>query len=60
MKQFLDAWPKKMARVDAEEIPMASRTALERNEPEDDALEHPHVRQVIDLLTWHIGVEDAR
>ena len=39
---------------------MASSTAFARHEHEEDALEHPHSRQVIDLLAWHIGLENAR
>ena len=35
----------------------ASRAMIEADE---DELDHPHVKQVLDLLTWHIGVEDAR
>jgi hypothetical protein len=31
-----------------------------RIEAEEDELDHPHVKQVLDLLAWHIGVEDAR
>ena len=27
---------------------------------EEDALDYPHVKQTVDLLTWHIGVENAR
>ena len=34
--------------------------ALDRLASEDDDLEHPHPRQIMDLLSWHIGVEDAR
>ena len=31
-----------------------------RIEADEDELDHPHVKQVLDLLAWHIGVEDAR
>ena len=30
------------------------------HEHEDDALKHPYVKQVFDLLAWHIGVVDAK
>lgn len=30
------------------------------HEDEDNVLEHPHVKQVFDLLAWHIGVMDAK
>ena len=33
---------------------------LTQYELEEDGLEHPHGKHVIDLLTWHIGLEDAR
>ena len=31
-----------------------------RYEPDEEEFEHMHVKQVYDLLAWHIGVEDAR
>ena len=31
-----------------------------RIEADENDLDHPHVKQVLDLLAWHIGVEDAR
>ena len=29
-------------------------------EPDEEEMEHPHVKQIFDLLAWHIGVLDAR
>ena len=51
---------KQTRRVDERDVSMASSTAFARHEHEEDALEHPHSRQVIDLLAWHIGLENAR
>ena len=51
---------KQLRRVEDGDVSMASRTALGRHAPDEDALEHPHSRQVIDLQAWHIGVENAR
>ena len=31
-----------------------------RREVEEDALEHPYVRQLSDLIAWHVGVLDAK
>ena len=33
---------------------------MSRHEHEEEGLEHLHVKQVLDLLAWHIGVVDAR
>ena len=34
--------------------------ALERHGPDEDALEHPHAKQIVDLLAWHVGDLNAR
>ena len=31
-----------------------------RHEPEEDELEHPHTRDLFDLLAWHVHVADAK
>jgi hypothetical protein len=33
---------------------------LRRRDEEEDALEHPHVKQMVDLIAWHIGAIDAK
>ena len=35
-------------------------TTFTRQGCEDEEMEHPHVKQILDLLAWHIGVLDAR
>ena len=49
-----------MRRWEDGDVSMASCSTLGRHEPDEDALEYLHSRQVIDLLAWHIGVESAR
>ena len=34
--------------------------ALDRHGSEEDTLEHPHMKQIFDLLAWHVGVMGAR
>ena len=34
--------------------------AYARRDNEEEELEHPHVKQILDLLAWHVGVLDAR
>ena len=33
---------------------------MRRHEFEEDTLEYPHIKQIFDVLAWHIGVENAR
>ena len=54
------AHKKQLKRKHEEEVPNSPHVALVRHETEDEEIEHPHARQIMDLLTWHIGVEDAR
>ena len=51
---------KQLKRVDGEDVSMGPHSTLLRREFEEDALEHPHGKQIIDLLAWHTRVEDAR
>ena len=51
---------KQLKREEGEDVSMHPHSTLARREFEEDALEHPHAKQVIDLLAWHIGLEDAR
>ena len=37
-----------------------SRNACRHYEPDEDELQHPHVKHIFDLLAWHIGALDAR
>lgn len=58
--EFHSARKKQSRKRDGEDVTMAPHARLARYGLEDDGLEHPHGKQVIDLLAWHIGVEDAR
>ena len=40
--------------VDAAPNPFA------RHAPEEDELEHPHTKELFDLLAWHVHVQDAK
>ena len=40
--------------------PISARLALGRHKHKENALKHPEVKQIMDLLAWHIGVEDSR
>ena len=51
---------KQFKRVDGEDVSMGAHGTLGLRESEEEALEHPHAKQIIDLVAWHIGVEDAR
>ena len=46
-------------RRNEDDVYMSLYNQLEHDH-EDDVLEHPHVKQVFDLLAWHIGVVDAK
>lgn len=48
----------KRRRVDA--TPISTHISMGRHEHKQNALKHPQVKQIMDLLAWHIGVEDAR
>ena len=43
-----------------DDVSVAPSRTLRRHEHDEVALPHPHVKQVADLLAWHIGVENAR
>ena len=45
-------------RNNEEDVSISLCNQLE-HEHKDDALQHPHVKQVFDLLAWHIGVAGA-
>jgi hypothetical protein len=42
------------------EASSSSNAELRRRDEEEDALEHPHVKQMVDLIAWHIGAIDAK
>lgn len=46
-------------RNNEEDVSISLYNQLE-HEHKDDALQHPHVKQIFDFLTWHIGVADAK
>ena len=51
---------KQSRKREGEDVTMTTHARLSRYGLEEDGLEHPHGKQVVDLLAWHIGVEDAR
>jgi hypothetical protein len=51
---------KQKRRRDEGDASSLHQSSLRHCDSEEDALEVPHVRQVCDLVAWHIGVEDAR
>ena len=52
---------RKKLRTEMQEIGSdAAHMACARLDNEEEDLEHPHVKQVLDLLAWHVGVLDAR
>ena len=51
---------KQLKRRREEDVTIGPQSTVVRQEPEEDALDHPHVKQVLDLCAWHIGVEDAK
>ena len=51
---------KQLKRREHDEVAITMHSSLSRHMPEEDALDHPHTKQIIDILAWHIGVENAR
>ena len=51
---------KKLRRRDGNGLAMAPYNTWGRYEPKEDALEHPYVKQIFDLIAWHIGVLNAK
>ena len=51
---------KQLKRRHETEVLVSPHIAFNRHVTDEDDLEQPHARQIMDLLTWHIGVEDAR
>ena len=57
--QAYNARRKQKRRRDEDDASSLHHGSLRRHDSEEDASEVPHVRQVCDLVAWHIGVEDA-
>lgn len=51
---------KKLRRGLEESVHDTAHMAFTRQETQEEGLEHPHVKQVLDLLAWHVGMLDAR
>ena len=52
---------RKKQKRGSEEVPTSSmRFILEDHDSDDEQTEHTHAKQLLDLLTWHIGVLDAK
>ena len=51
---------KKLKRSAEEDESNATPSWLSRHVPEEEALEHPHDKQVMDLLAWQVQVMDAK
>ena len=50
---------KKLKKREGDGVASSPQRTLSRHMPEEDALDHPHTKQIFDLLAWHIGVENA-
>lgn len=51
---------RKLRRREKEEHHLGSHHTLDRVDIEDIAMEHMHVKQIFDLIAWHIGTLDAK
>ena len=51
---------KQKRRRNEGDVSSASHNSLRHYEPQEDASEVPHVKQICDLVAWHIGDDDAR
>lgn len=51
---------RKRRRREGEELYLAQHHTTEVHELEDNALHLRHVKQIFDLIAWHIGVLDAK
>ena len=51
---------KQMKRTNGGDVCVSPLGTMRSHESEEDALEHPHMKQIFDVLAWHIGVESAR
>jgi hypothetical protein len=51
---------KQLRRREEDDVTTTRRDARARHEVDDIALPHPYLKQVADLLVWHIELENAR
>ena len=51
---------RKLRRREGEEHHLGPYQTVDRVDLEDNAMEHMHVKQIFDLIAWHIGVLDAK
>lgn len=51
---------KKSKREGEDDVSGSAHMALRGGGVEEDGLEHPHYKQVFDLLAWHVGVLNDR
>lgn len=51
---------KQLKRQNGTDVCVSPLTTLRRHESEEDALKHPHIKQIFYVLAWHIGIESAR
>lgn len=49
---------KRLKNIESENGLSSRKEVMKRFECKDDTLEHPHHKQVLDLVAWHIGVTD--
>lgn len=51
---------KQLKRRRAQDDSISPHNTDGRHGPGDNDTDDPHVRQILDLITWHIGIENAR
>ena len=51
---------KQLKRRHGQDVSIVTGIANVRHGFGADGMSHPHMRQVLDLITWHIGLENAR
>ena len=51
---------KKLRRRGEGDVLMSTHHATELHEDEEEPLQHPHLKQMLDLLAWHVGAMDGR
>lgn len=51
---------KRLKSIESGDGPSSREELMQRFECGDDTLEHPHHKQVLDLITWQIGIMDAK
>ena len=51
---------RKLRSRQADELSMAPRRTVALHDTEDIPIDHQHVKQILDLIAWHIGVLNAK